>query len=76
MGTSAQEEGGLHLCKNTGIASMVTDASIWRQMQVGGGSTWKVSSDCFYFLHEVGNETTSRGRRNRRGWRFGGERRK
>lgn len=56
--------GGVHLGKRTGIASMVTDASIWRQMQVGGGSTRKFSSGCFYFLREVGSETTSRGRRN------------
>ena len=26
---------------------------------------WKFSSGCFYFLREVGSETTSRGRRNR-----------
>ena len=64
-GTSAQVEGGVHLCKRTGITSMVTDVSIRRQMQVGGGSMWKFSSGCFYFLREVGSETTSRGRRNR-----------
>lgn len=71
MGTSAKVEGGVHLCKRTGIASMVTDASIWKQVQVGGGSTWTFSSGCFYFLREVGSETTIRGRRNRGvgGWR-------
>lgn len=41
-------------------------------MQVGGGSIWKFSSGCFYFLHEVGSKTTSRPRRKEEGvgtWR-------
>lgn len=61
-GTSAQA-GRVHLCKRTGIASTVTDASIWGQVQVGGGSTAEI---LFRLLHcrEVGSETTSRGRRD------------
>lgn len=32
-----------------------------------GGSVGKFSSDCFYFLHEVGSKTASRVRRKERG---------